>query len=92
VLTGSARLSQEARETAAHQERREDIERTGRALERRRRQFEAQLAALRAEFETEEDEFLKRLDQAHTREHRFDEEKREMAVNRQVSPRTRAGE
>src|SRR4051794_4048865 len=67
VLTGSARLSQEAREIAAHQERREDIERTGRALERRRRQFEAELAALRAEFETDEDEFLKRLDQAHTR-------------------------
>jgi circadian clock protein KaiC len=92
VLTGSARLSQEARETAAHQERRDYIERTARALERRRRQFEAQLAALRAEFETDEEEFRKRLDQAHTREHRFDEEKREMGVNRQVSSRTRTGE
>jgi circadian clock protein KaiC len=87
VLTGSARLSQEARETAAHQERREDIERTMRTLERRRRQFEAQLAVLRTEFETEEEEFHKRLEQAHGREYRLDEEKREMAVNRQAPDR-----
>jgi circadian clock protein KaiC len=92
VLTGSARLSQEARETAAHQERREEIERTGRALERRRSQFEAELTALRAEFEAEEEEFLKRLDQAQNRERRFDEEKRDMTVNRRVLLRPKAGE
>jgi len=92
VLTGSARLSQQAREIAAHQERREEIERTGRALERRRRQFEAQLTALRTEFEAEEEEFLKRLDQAQNRERCFDEEKRQMIVNRQVPLRPETGE
>jgi circadian clock protein KaiC len=92
VLTGSARLSQEAREIAAYQERREEIERTGRALERRRRQFEAQLTALRTEFEAEEEEFIKHLDQAQGRERRFDEEKREMTINRQGALRPETGE
>src|SRR3954464_2730666 len=74
------------------QERREEIERTGRALERRRRQFEAQLTALRTEFEAEEEEFIKHLDQAQGRGRRFDEEKREMTINRQAPLRPETGE
>jgi hypothetical protein len=47
---------------------------------------------LRTEFEVEEEEFVKRLDQAQGRERRFDEEKREMTINRQGALRPETGE
>jgi circadian clock protein KaiC len=54
VLTGSMRLAQEAREQAAARLRQQEIERMARGLERKRRLLEAQIAALRLEFESEE--------------------------------------
>lgn len=55
VLTGSARLSQEAREKAAGAARSQEIEARRRELERKRQVFEARIAMLRAEFESEEE-------------------------------------
>ncbi|MFN0172706.1 MAG: circadian clock protein KaiC [Bryobacteraceae bacterium] len=55
VLTGSARLSQERRETAADTTRRQQVERRRRELERKRQIFEARVAVLRAEAETEQE-------------------------------------
>jgi circadian clock protein KaiC len=56
VLTGSSRLSQEAREEAAALARRQDAERRDRDRTRKREVLEARIAALRKEFEVEEAE------------------------------------
>ena len=49
VLTGSMRVAQEAREKAADQQRRSDRLNRKRAVERKRREIEARIEALRAE-------------------------------------------
>jgi circadian clock protein KaiC len=56
VLTGSSRLSQEAREKAAALARQQEAERTERDRIRRREALEARIQALRKEFEIEEEE------------------------------------
>jgi circadian clock protein KaiC len=56
VLTGAARLTQEARERAVATARREEIERRRRDLARRREMMERQIMELRAGLEAEEDE------------------------------------
>jgi len=64
VLAGSARLSQEARERAAALARQEELALLQRRLDRRRSAVEAQILALRAEIEAEEEEVGKRARQA----------------------------
>jgi circadian clock protein KaiC len=59
VLTGTARLAQEAREQAAAERRRRDIELRRRESERRRQALERQITELRATLDAE-------LDEAHT--------------------------
>jgi circadian clock protein KaiC len=54
VLTGSARLSQEAREKAEALQRSQSIEERRRSMEQRRKAVEAQVAALRASLADEE--------------------------------------
>jgi circadian clock protein KaiC len=54
MLTGSARVAQEARERAAHVTLNEEAERQQLALECKRAALEGQIAALRAEFSAEE--------------------------------------
>jgi circadian clock protein KaiC len=51
VLTGSARLAQEAQEKAQAVSRQQDIERSQRDIERQRQIMESQVTALRAQFE-----------------------------------------
>ena len=57
VLTGSARLSQEAKEAAEEQTARDELARKKLALDHRRKAIEAQITALQAEFKAEEEEF-----------------------------------
>lgn len=56
VLTGSLRLSQEARESAETLARQQELESRQRERERRRAALEARIEALRMEFEAEEQE------------------------------------
>jgi circadian clock protein KaiC len=56
VLTGSARVSQEAREQAAALARGQEIERRERELNQRRKVLEAQIVALQAELEAATEE------------------------------------
>ncbi|MGC2820193.1 MAG: circadian clock protein KaiC [Candidatus Sulfotelmatobacter sp.] len=56
VLTGSSRLSQEAREKSAMLERQQEADRRQRDRMRKREALEAQILALRKEFELEEEE------------------------------------
>lgn len=60
VLTGTARIAQEAREMEEALERTREVERRQREMERKRKEVEAQIAALRAAFEEENAE-LERL-------------------------------
>jgi circadian clock protein KaiC len=56
VLTGTARLMQEARELAAAERRRRDIEQRRRESERRRQALERQMNELQATLDAEQDE------------------------------------
>ena len=56
VLTGSARVQQEAQEKAAALATQEELERRRRVLDRKRQIMEAQVAALQAEISAEEEE------------------------------------
>jgi circadian clock protein KaiC len=62
VLTGSARIAQEANENAKLLTRKHDIERKKREIERKRRTLEVQIAALHADFESEESEAVKMIE------------------------------
>jgi circadian clock protein KaiC len=63
VLTGTARMAQEAKERAAGLVREQEIERKQRELERKRRALEVQIDSLRAEFDAEEEEMSKIITQ-----------------------------
>jgi circadian clock protein KaiC len=62
VLTGSARMAQEALEKAEVLSGRQDIELKKRDIERKRKVLEAQIIALQADFESEESEALKTIE------------------------------
>ena len=62
VLMGTARSSQLARETAAEVERRLSTERKERELRRRKELYEAQLLALKGQYEAERDTILRELE------------------------------
>ncbi|HLN87334.1 MAG TPA: circadian clock protein KaiC [Candidatus Limnocylindrales bacterium] len=79
VLTGSARAAQEAREKAAAQLRRETTERKKRQLERKRRALDAQIVALRTQFETEAEELQKEIALETTREQVLETDRVQMA-------------
>ncbi len=82
VLTGSARLSQEARESAEKQLLSEEIERKHLALEHRRKTVEAQIEALRSAFVIEQEEFARSTAQAGLRLQQVDMDRQAMAIKR----------
>jgi len=63
VLTGSARIAQEAQELALTLTREQEVERRKIEIESRRQALEAQIAALRAEFGVQEAESMKIITQ-----------------------------
>jgi circadian clock protein KaiC len=85
VLTGSSRLSQEAREEAAALARRQDAERRDRDRTRKREVLEARIAALRKEFELEEAEAENASAEEISREEMI-------ARNREAMSRSRKGD
>ena len=82
VLTGSARMAQEARERAASETRDQQRQRTKRDLARKRKALEARIAALQAEFEGDEEEAQRGIDEAQTAANRLIEDRADMARNR----------
>lgn len=84
MLTGSARLGQEMRDQAEALARSEELESLQRKLERRRLALEAQIASLRAELETEEEEVRKLSTQASQRERKVEEDRVTMARSRRA--------
>jgi circadian clock protein KaiC len=68
VLMGSARSSQIARENAVDADRKFAMERKQRELRRKQELYEAQLMALKGQYETERDAILKELDEEKQRQ------------------------
>src|SRR6185312_29291 len=91
ALTGSARLAQEARERREAAERHQEIERARLDLERRRQALDAKLAALRLEFEAEEEEMRRFIEQAEAGEKSRLEDRKDMATARQAKASPAAG-
>jgi circadian clock protein KaiC len=84
VLTGSSRLSQEAREKAVAMARQQEAERRDRDRTRKREVLEAHIAALRKEFELEEAEAETSSTQDVSREAMIAENRKAMSRSRQA--------
>ena len=89
VLTGSARVQQEAKERAAGLVREQEIERRARDIERKRRQIAAQIEALNAELAAQESESKLLNVEASTREQRLADDRDAMTANRTSGRDTR---
>lgn len=68
VVTGAARAAQAARDKAALVKSRQEVERNKRALEHKRQAIEMQIATMRADFEREEEECKRTIEQQKERE------------------------
>ena len=79
VLMGTARLAQLAREAAAETERHHLSQRKQRELKRKQELYEAQLIALKGQFETERDAILRELDEERSRDQIVATQRLEMA-------------
>jgi circadian clock protein KaiC len=86
ILTGSARLVQEARELRQAQERAQGAERKRRDMDRRRAVLAAQLAALQAELESQDDELDRLAQEELELLQATGEETRQIARFRQADP------
>jgi circadian clock protein KaiC len=82
VLTGSARLSQEAADAAAVARREEESERRRREIARKRAALERQITELRAALEAEEEAARKLQQYDEELERRLQSERRSMALQR----------
>jgi circadian clock protein KaiC len=85
VLTGSARLAQEAREAAEETSRVEEMQRRTRELERKREAMEAQIKALRDAYRAEESEIAEVLADEGRREKQLRDEQRAMSRSRKAN-------
>ena len=81
---GSARSSQIARERAAEVDRRLSIERKQRELQRKQDLYEAQLIALKGQYETERDAILRELDEDEKRQKVIADQRLEIARMRKA--------
>jgi circadian clock protein KaiC len=89
VLTGSARIAQEALENAEVLTRKHDIERKKREIERKRKALDAQIVTLHADFESEESEAVKMIETEQEMIKRLEQDKIEMAVSRKAAVKNR---
>jgi len=79
VLMGSARSSQIARERAAEADRQFAAERKQRELRRKQELYEAQLVALKGQYESERDAILRELEEEKQRQKVMSDQRLEMA-------------
>jgi circadian clock protein KaiC len=84
VLTGSARLSQEAKNDAEQLLRKQEIEREQNGLELKRAAMEANIVVLRSEFKEEESETLKIIEMEKAKTERFTQDQKKMAESRKA--------
>jgi circadian clock protein KaiC len=84
VLTGSARQSQEAKERAQALALENAVEGKRRELDRKRQALEARITAMRKEFEAEQEEAQRVIDQDQTRNEVVRQDRQRMAVSRRA--------
>ena len=84
LLTGSARVAQEARERAEAAERKQQLQRKNFELKQKRDQLEAQIARMRAEFEIEEQGLLRGAHEMELREKQITLDRVEMGHARKA--------
>ena len=85
VLTGTARKSQEAKETAEAVARELEIEAKRRKLARKRQVLEARIAAMRSDFDAEQEEMNRVIGEDQDREEVIRQDRQRMAVSRQAN-------
>ena len=85
VLTGSARIAQEALENSKVLKRKHEIESKKREIARKRRDLESKIASMRADFVSEESEALKILVLEQKMIKQLKQDKIEMAASRKAS-------
>jgi circadian clock protein KaiC len=85
MLTGSARVAQEALEQEAAAQRKDEYDRRRAQLERKRAAMEARIDAMRKEFEADEIEFRQFLNTETARERRLVSEREAMSRSRRVN-------
>jgi len=90
VLTGSARLAQEAREREQAMQREHDAERRNMEFARRRRRLEAQIEELQAQLADEQGELAALSGEASARDARAADERLRMGASRTSSNRTKS--
>ena len=84
VLTGSARLSQEAKNDAEQLLRKQEIERNQFGLELKRAAMEAQIVVLKSEFKETESEAMKVIEMEKAKTERFVLDKKQMGESRKA--------
>jgi circadian clock protein KaiC len=89
VLTGSARLAQEALAKAEQTSRTQEEKRQRLDLERKRKALELQIAALRAEFELQEAEYHQVQKQDQAREAQLMQDRVDMGRSRKADTKRR---
>ncbi|MBN1566408.1 MAG: circadian clock protein KaiC [Acidobacteria bacterium] len=91
LLTGSARVAQEARDASQALLAEQEIETKQGALNRKRKAIEAQMDALQLELETEEEESRRLIAQEQMKLKKWGESQSKMAKSRALNQGTRAG-
>ena len=82
VLTGSARQAQEAKEKTAALLRQQEVEGKQRERERKQEALEARIAAMRKEFEAEDEEAKRIIGQEHTSQQLVEQDREKMGRSR----------
>jgi circadian clock protein KaiC len=88
LVTGSSRVAQEAKDVAEMVVARQRIEKLASSLERKRRLLDAQMASLRMQLESEEQEAKQLIEQEKLRLNVLERDRDDIAVNRAMKPRT----
>lgn len=91
MLTGSARLAQEAKEAMQALETRQGIERQRLLRERKRKAIEAQIAALQLDLDSEDLQSQQLLNQGETQRIQSAQDLEHMVKSRAISERTASG-
>lgn len=84
MLTGSARLTQEAQERASQLTRQSEIDHHKLGLELKRKTLEAQIVAMRSEFEAEEIETLKLIENYKIQDAQLVQDRKDMGLSRKA--------
>jgi circadian clock protein KaiC len=87
VLTGSARVAQEARERELAQQIEHEAERRSLDFARRRRRIEAQIEELQAQLADEQQELTGLTSEAAARRQQASDDRTLMSASRKVAPR-----